>query len=144
MLGAGLAVSSLAGGPMNGAVGTGAWGIGLGAIVLALALAYLLSPAWRTEVLVDDAGLEVRSRGDRRFRLAWGEVVRVVAAPSSATAFVDGGAPQRSLLLPGPGARAPYRIAEQRRLFDIIRAQVPADRVTEVDRLRRGLPEPRP
>jgi hypothetical protein len=133
VMGTVLVVSTLLAGPMAGRGLT----IGIGGLVAALALLYLLSPAWRTEVIVDEAGLEVQSRGDRRFRLAWSEVVRVVAAPASASAFVDGGDPQRSLLLPGPGARAPYRIAEQQRLFDHIRAHVPPDRVTEVDRLRR-------
>jgi hypothetical protein len=133
IMGAALATSSLLAGPMAGR----GLAIAVGGVVAALALLYLLSPAWRNEVVVDDAGLEVRSRGDRRFRLAWSEVVRVVAAPASSSAFVDGGDPQRSLLLPGPGARAPYRIADQHRLFDHIRARVPPDRVTEVDRLSR-------
>lgn len=134
--GAGLLVNSLLTDDSSG-FATGIGGVILGAFVILLALLYLRSPAWRTEVLVDAEALEVQSRGSRRFRLAWTDVVRVVAAPKTATAFVDGGAPERSLLLPGPGARAPYRIADQPRLFDLIRARVPADRVTEVDRLRR-------
>jgi hypothetical protein len=133
VMGAVLVASSLVAGPMAGR----GLAIALGGVVAVLAVFYLLSPAWRNEVVVDEAGLEVRSRGDRRFRLAWSEVVRVVAAPASASAFVDGGDPQRSLLLPGPGARAPYRIAHQDRLFDQIRARVPPDRVTEVDKLGR-------
>jgi hypothetical protein len=133
VMGAVLVVSSLLAGPMAGR----GLAIGLGGLVAVLALFYLLSPAWRTEVIVDEAGLEVQSRGDRRFRVAWSEVVRVVAAPASASAFVDGGDPQRSLLLPGPGARAPYRIVDQQRLFEHIRAHVSPDRVTEVDRLGR-------
>jgi hypothetical protein len=133
VMGAGLCASSLAGGLAGRLPAALA-----GALVAALALIYLFSPAWRTEVVVDDGGLEVQSRGDRRFRLAWSEVVRVVAAPASASAFVDGGTPQRSLLLPGPGARAPYRIAGQRELYEHIRARVAADRVTEVERLGRG------
>ena len=132
-MGAGLAVSSLAGAPGAG----GGLAIGAGVVVALLALFYLFSPAWRTEVVVDDGGLEVQRRGDRRFRLAWSEVVRVVASPASASAFVDGGAPERSLLLPGPGARAPYRIADQRELYDQIRAHVAPERVSEVERLRR-------
>jgi len=134
VLGAGLVASSLVGAPVPGR----AMAIGLGAVGLVLAVLYLVSPAWRTEVVVDDDGLEVLNRGDRRFRLAWTDIVRVVAAPASATAFVDGGEPARSLLLPGPGARAPYRIAGQRELFDQIRARVPRERVTEVDRLNRA------
>jgi hypothetical protein len=132
--GAGLLVTSLLGAPIPGR----GMAIGLGAVGLVFALLYLFSPAWRTEVVVDDDALEVRSRGDRRFRVAWSEVVKVVAAPASASAFVDGGGPERSLLLPGPGARAPYRIENQRELYDQIRARVAGDRVTEVERLGRG------
>ncbi len=133
-MGAGLCASSLAGAAFAGRLPAAV----AGGMVAVLAVFYLFSPAWRTEVVVDDGGLEVQSRGDRRFRLAWSEVVRVVAAPASASAFVDGGAPERSLLLPGPGARAPYRIAGQRELYDQIRAHVAADRVSEVERLGRG------
>ncbi|HKE13935.1 MAG TPA: hypothetical protein VKB80_03645 [Kofleriaceae bacterium] len=136
-MGAVFVASSLVGAPGVGGVPA----IAAGAVVALLAAFYLLSPAWRTEVVVDDGGLEVQSRGDRRFRLAWSEVVRVVAAPASASAFVDGGAPERSLLLPGPGARAPYRIDGQRELYQHIRAHVAPERVSEVERLGR---DPRP
>jgi len=137
LMGAGLIASAVLDTPLPGrAVATGTGGMILGAAVIALALFYLYSPAWRTEVVVDDDRLEVVTRGDRGFRLAWTEVVRVVAAPARASAFVDGGDPRRSLLLPGAGARAPYRIADQRQLYDFIRAHVPADRVVEVQRLR--------
>jgi hypothetical protein len=130
LLGAGLAVSGVIDGRWS-------WAL-LGLLAVVLGLLYLLSPAWRTEVVVDDEALEVHSRGDRRFRLPWSEVRRVVVAPVSGTAFVDGGAPDRSLLLPGRGARAPYRIAEQAELLAAILAHVAADRVTEVERLDRA------
>lgn len=132
VLGAGLAVS--------GAVdGRWSWTI-LGALAAALGLLYLASPAWRTEVVIDGEALEVLSRGDRRFRLPWGEVNRVIVARAHATAFVDGGAPDKSLLLPGRGARAPYRIEDQRALLAAILARVAPDRVVEVDRLDRYRP----
>jgi hypothetical protein len=107
---------------------------------LVLGVLYLASPTWRIEVVIDDDALEVQSRGDRRFRLAWADVVRVVAAPSSSTCFVDGGDPERSLIVPGPGASAPYDIEDRRRLYEEILARVPADRVTEVDSLDRAAP----
>lgn len=132
--GAVLVVSSVLGAPVPGR----AIAIALGAIAVGLAIFYLVSPAWRTEVLVDDGGLEVVQRGSGRlFRLAWSEVVRVVAAPATASAFVDGGEPRRSLLLPGPSARAPYRIDGQRELYEQICARVAPDRVTEVEKLDR-------
>jgi len=128
LLGAGLAVSGAIDGRWSWAL------LGLAAVVLGLL--YLVSPAWRTEVVVDDEALEVQNRGDRRFRLPWSEVRRVVLARARGTAFVDGGTPDRSLLLPGRGARAPYRIAGQAQLLEAILAHVAADRVTEVERLR--------
>jgi hypothetical protein len=114
--------------------GRWSWAL-LGLFAVLLAILYLLSPAWRTEVLVDADGLEVQNRGNRRFRLPWGEVTRVVVARARGTAFVDGGAPDRSLLLPGRGARAPYKIERQADLLERILAGVEAERIVEVDRL---------
>lgn len=112
-----------------------------GAAGMAIGAAYLASPTWRLAVTADDAGLEVGSPGRRRFRLAWGDVVRVVAAPGSHTCFVDGGAPERSLLLPGPGAPAPYDLEERPALFDAILAHVPPERVTRVESLEKAREE---
>ena len=63
-LGAGLVITTLLGGPPAGR----GLPIAAGVAIAVLALLYLLSPAWRTEVAVDDDGLEVLNRGDRRFR----------------------------------------------------------------------------
>ena len=117
------------------------WAV-LGLLAVILGLLYLVSPAWRTEVVVDGDALEVHSRGDRRFRLPWGDVTRLVVSRASGTAFVDGGTPDRSLLLPGRGARAPYRIEAQADLLERILARVAPDRVVEVERLDRYRPEP--
>ncbi|MBK9031747.1 MAG: hypothetical protein IPL61_10550 [Myxococcales bacterium] len=107
----------------------------LGAVVVALGLAYLASPAWRLVVTIDDDGLEVGTPGRRRFRLAWDEIVRVVASPTTTTCFVDGGAPERSLLVPGDGAPASYDVEDKAALFAAIVARVPADRIQTVARL---------
>ncbi len=127
LFGAGLAVSGVIDGRWS-------WAL-LGLVALVLGLLYLVSPAWRTEVVVDDEALEVQNRGDRRFRLPWSEVRRVVVSRARGTAFVDGGAPERSLLLPGRGARAPYRIERQAELLEAILAHVDADRLSDVERL---------
>jgi hypothetical protein len=103
-----------------------------GALGIALGAAYLASPAWRIAVTVDDHGLSVGSARRLRFRLAWSDVVRVVASPDTATCFVDGGAPERNLLVPGDGAPAPYDIADRKALFEVILAHVPADKVQTV------------
>lgn len=106
-----------------------------GAVGVAVGAAYLGSPTWRLAVTADDEGLEVGSPGRRRFRIAWGDIVRVIASPATHTCFVDGGAPERSLLVPGVGAPAPYDLEERRALFDAILAHVPPERVTTVETL---------
>lgn len=104
--------------------------IGVGSALLGVL--YLVSPAWRIVIVVDDDALEVLSGRDRRFRLPWGEVVRVVASPATKTCFVDGGDPSRSLKVPGKGAPAPYDIEHREALFDAIMAHVPPAAVEEV------------
>lgn len=108
-----------------------------GAIGVVLGAGYLLSPTWKLEVVTDDDGLEVRSPQKSRFRLAWRDVVKVVAAPSSHTCFVDGGAPERSLLVPGDGAPAPYDLADKQALCAEILARVTPDKVETVETLAR-------
>ena len=103
-----------------------------GALGIALGAAYLASPTWRIAVTLDDTGLRVGSPSRLRFQLAWGDIVRVVASPTTNSCFVDGGAPERSLLVPGDGAPAPYDIADRAALVEAILARVPADRVTRV------------
>lgn len=108
-----------------------------GALGIALGAAYLASPTWRITVTVDDAGLSVASPRRQRFQLAWRDVVRVVASPSTSTCFVDGGAPERSLLVPGDGAPAPYDIADRTALVEAILARVAKDKIEIVESLDR-------
>ena len=111
-----------------------------------LGVLYLAAPAWRFRVVVDDDALSVQHGDELRFRVPWSEVKRCVHAPSSKTLHLDGGGAARSFLLPGPGAPGPYRIDERERLYDLIVARVPADRLEEVASLetaRRDNPEPR-
>jgi len=115
-----------------------------GAVGVALGAAYLASPTWRLAVTVDDDGLEVGSPRRRRFRLAWTDVVRVVASPSTHTCFVDGGAPERSLLVPGDGAPAPYDLDDRPALVAAILAHVPPERVTTVASLEAARDQLRP
>ena len=56
----------------------------------------------------------------------------MVASPTTKTCFVDGGAPDSSLLVPGEGAPAPYAIAEADALYDFITSHVAPDRLVEV------------
>jgi len=132
----GLAWSSVGvGGAMTvvaAALGLAAVPLVAGALGVVLGAAYLGSPTWRITVTVDADGLTVGSPRRQRFRLAWTDVVRVVASPATSTCFVDGGAPERSLLVPGDGAPAPYDIADRKALVAAILAHVPAAKVTTV------------
>jgi uncharacterized protein (DUF58 family) len=109
-----------------------------GALGVALGVAYLASPTWRIAVTIDDDGLAVGSPTRQRFRLAWHDIVRVVASPATSSCFVDGGAAERSLLVPGDGAPAPYDIADRKALVEAILAHVPADKVEIVASLDRA------
>ena len=116
-------------------LGAGALPLATGATGVVLGAAYLLSPTWRIEVVLDEHGFAVRSPKGTKFRLAWGDVVRVVASPTTHTCFVDGGTPEKSLLVPGDGAPAPYDIADKPALLDALLAHVDAAKVTTVETL---------
>ena len=109
-----------------------------GVLGMALGGAYLGMPMWRLAVTVDDDGLAVGSPSKPRFRLAWGDIVRVVASPTTKSCFVDGGAPERSLLVPGAGAPAPYDLEDRPALVAAILAHVPPERVTTVESLEQA------
>lgn len=136
----GIAISALGIGGALGVVSIAALGAALlplatGATGVALGAAYLMSPSWKLEVAIDDDALEVRTPKATKFRLPWADVVRVVASPTTNTCFVDGGAPEKSLLVPGDGAPAPYDIEDRPALLAAILAHVPADKVKTVDTL---------
>jgi len=74
----------------------------------------------------------VGSPNKQRFRLAWQDVVKVIAAPDKHTCFVDGGDPAKSLLVPGDGAPAPYDIEDKQALVAWILAHVAAEKIEKV------------
>ena len=130
----------LGGGLVAVAVGIGVVALPLVAGVLGIGFggAYLASPTWRLEVITDDAGLEVRDAKRSRFKLAWSDIARVVASPTTNTCFVDGGAPERSLLVPGVGAPAPYDLEDRPALVATILSRVNPERITTVESLDRA------
>jgi hypothetical protein len=65
-------------------------------------------------------------------------VSRFRRRPATSTCFVDGGAPERSLLVPGDGAPAPYDIADRQALVGAILAHVLAGKVQIVASLDRA------
>jgi hypothetical protein len=103
-----------------------------GALGVVLGSGYLMSPTWKLEVVVDDDALEVRGAKGTKFRLPWGDVVKVVASRPTSTCFVDGGDPGKSLLVPGVGAPAPYDIEDKPGLLAEILAHVDPAKVQEV------------
>jgi hypothetical protein len=109
--------------------------IASGVVGVALGAAYLMSPMWKLEVVIDDTGLEVRSPKASKFKVAWPDIVRVVASPKTHTCFVDGGAPERSFVVPGVGAPAPYDLADKHALYDAIVAHVDPAKVSTVETL---------
>ena len=138
----GIAWSSIG---VGGAIATAASILGFVAVPLAsgligigLGAAYLASPTWRLAVTIDDTGLTVGSPARQRFQLDWTDVVRVVASPTTHTCFVDGGAPEKSLLVPGVGAPAPYDIEDKAKLVEAILAHVAKDKIQTVDSLEKA------
>ncbi len=115
---------------------------GIGGIVLGAA--YFASPTWRLAVTTNDDGLEVGSPTRLRFRIAWGDIKKVIASPSTSSCFVDGGEPAKSLLVPGIGAPAPYDLEDRPALVAAILAHVPADRVETVELLADLNKQPKP
>lgn len=101
-----------------------------GGLGIAAGVAYLASPTWRLAVTVDDDALAVGTKTKQRFRLPWSEVVKVIAA--GASCFVDGGSPERSLLVPGDGAPAPYDLEDKAALVAWILAHVSDDKIERV------------
>src|SRR5207248_2657616 len=100
---------------------------GLG--VMATAGLYLASPTWRTVVVVDETGLALVGPKGERFRVAWSEVVEVIADEEEGAALVRAPEGRRSFLVPSSGHPAPYRVERGEELFARVVAAVPAEKV---------------
>ncbi|HEY4241515.1 MAG TPA: hypothetical protein VGM88_16955 [Kofleriaceae bacterium] len=110
-----------------------------GALGVVLGIAYLRSSIWKLAITADATGLAVGAPGAQpKFTIAWGDIVRVTASPSTKTCHVNGGDAGKSFLVPGPGATAAYSIEDRETLFDAILAHTPKDRVKIVDTIERA------
>jgi hypothetical protein len=100
---------------------------GLGAV--AMAATYLSSPTWRSHVVATDAELAVVGPAGDRLRVAWSEIVEVIADAEENAALVRGPSPGQSLLIPSNAHPAPYRIAGSAALYARVLARVPKEKV---------------
>jgi hypothetical protein len=142
----GIAWSAIGVGSVLGAVaaiaGAGLIPVAVAGIGVVFGGAYLASPTWKITITVDDDGLAIAGAGPRSFKLAWPEIVKVTASPTTRTCHVDGGDPARSLIVPGVGAIAPYAIERSDALYDAIIAHVDRARIAEVATLDGGAEAP--
>jgi hypothetical protein len=83
--------------------------------------------------VVDDDALVVKKGAEEKFRLPWAEVKEVVYSKQYPTLFIDGGVPERSILVPGPGVPAQYRVEDNEALCAFVRAHVDEARQRAVD-----------
>ena len=107
-----------------------------GAAGLFFGFAYLRSPIWKLFVDVGDEAITVWNGVDVRMSLAWGEVERVVLDDERTTMFVDGGSPERSLLIPGPASPASYLVRRKDALIEDILARVDASLICTPEEAR--------
>jgi len=103
---------------------------------LCLGYLYLRSPVWKLAVDIQETDLVIWSGTAERLRLPWSQVSRVVVDPDHELCFVDGGSPEKSLLVPGPGAQASYVIAKRRQLINAILSHVPSEIVQDSSQLQ--------
>lgn len=107
----------------------------MGLAGITLGLVYMASPVWRYRVVIYKDRLEVESAKATRFSVPFAEVQAFIASPSTNTGFVNGGSPERSLLVPGPGASASYDIEDKPRLFALLREHIAVERTQVVESL---------
>lgn len=132
----------------------------MGAMGIALGLIYQASPVWKLRIVpfaagTGDAqegedhgeggggGLRVLAGDVERFALRFDEIEALIVVSEHKTCFVHTGTSGRSILLPGPGANASYDIEGKEALYDLLVANVPEDRVREVENLGKWLRQKR-
>lgn len=104
-----------------------------GTIGVFLSFTYLRSPVWRLALDVQESDLVLWNGTTERLRLPWSDITRVVVDPDREVCFVDGGSPDKSILVPGPAAPASYVITKRDELIDAILAHVPSEVIVNPD-----------
>ena len=97
-------------------------------------LAWLWQERHRPTLVIDDAGWAIEQRGAEKLRVAWSEVRAVRIDRRESAIYVDTGNRARNLFVP-PRRGYGFRFADAAGACARIVAAVPADRVTEVERI---------
>jgi hypothetical protein len=108
--------------------------------VIAGVFAVLGAVAWwwqerhRPTLVVDDGGWAIEQRGHEKLRVTWGEVKKVRVDRRESALYVDTGDAARNLFVP-PRSGYGFRFARAEAILARVLQAVPADRVTEVERI---------
>jgi len=118
-----------------------AWWARAGCAVFALVALALALWQWRArpQLVLDERGYAVEEHGREKLRVAWSEVVKVLADADEHALYVDCGDRARNLLVP-PRRGFGFRFERADVLYARVLAAVP-DRVELVKRLDAGKPE---
>lgn len=109
------------------------YAVGCGIAGVTLALLYRLSPVWRLRLRLNETGVSVLRGDELRLELGWGDVERVIVAADGESCYLWGGSVERSLLVAGPQARAPYIVDDRARLLTAITEAIGEERVERAD-----------
>jgi hypothetical protein len=96
--------------------------------------AWLWQERHRPTLIIDDTGWAIEQRGVEKLRVAWSEVRAVRIDRRESAIYVDTGDKARNLLVP-PRRGYGFRFAKAEAACARVLAAVPADRVTEVERI---------
>ncbi|HEY2745785.1 MAG TPA: hypothetical protein VGL86_14215 [Polyangia bacterium] len=96
--------------------------------------AWLWQERHRPTLVLDDTGWAIEQQGREKLRVAWSEVRAVRIDRRESAIYVDTGDKARNLFVP-PRRGYGFRFARAEAACARVLAAVPADRVTEVERI---------
>ena len=97
-------------------------------------VAWLWQERHRPTLVIDDVGWAIEQRGTEKLRVAWSEVRAVRVDRRESAIYVDTGDKARNLFVP-PRRGYGFRFADAATACARVLGAVPADRVTEVERI---------